>query len=574
MNVYSIQMRNHFWIDSGIAGLYLIAESKQDSLNHHNLEIKINEENNSLDFIYYELTSLRQFLLECYDDLATLYWNVSTLKQRENPELVLMDKSTGELKLGPKRVPTPIAGLFVKGSSWKPNGITFGELSESEKRRVEAFLKENKKSLWGKKMYLLYDLPTCHPILDILPENKSKRKSQVCCVCGKASNSCREVGQPSYLLFASNTAAKSFNSEAKMPDVICWECEFLSKFALHTAGYKQSGDDLLIIQAYSPSIQMLIDIQSEMGTNSLMRRRKDDDIFHCNIGLESDSLVQYASKPFELLWAFFNDKFALLMKEQIQKKAEDSLGDLFDESEFNNFFRKLYSNPVMFFLIYTETGGKTFITKDLTIYQDACYVFRLFRYMLQDGVSIKAFFNSVWDRDNKKNPNLIREKVCRNILLKHSILHVLEPFCFRKIMNGQTITFSNILGFIKNYELIIKKEGEDMNKEQVEIAVNLGKQIAGAVIPKPDSEERKDKSKTTAAIRKIKGDLFVLRKARTTTDFLNQLNNMMFRYGISVSGKILEGILEEVKFEDFRAYCVMGALQVINAANNSLKGEN
>ena len=41
-----------------------------------------------------------------------------------------------------------------------------------------------------------------------------------------------------------------------------------------------------------------------------------------------------------------------------------------------------------------------------------------------------------------------------------------------------------------------------MNKEQVEIAVNLGKQIAGSVIPKPDSEERRDKDKTIAAIRK------------------------------------------------------------------------
>lgn len=574
MNVYSIKLRSHFWIDSGIAGLYLVAKSNLDRLKCHNIEIKINEENNSLEFTYCELSSLRQFLSECYIDLAMLYWNVSTLKQRQNPELVLMNKITGELQLGSKRIPTPIAGLFVKGSSWKSNGIMFDEITEDEKKRVEAFLKENKKSLWGTKKFILYDLPTCHPVIDILPESKTKRKTQVCCVCGNESTSCKEVGQPSYLLFASNTAAKSFNSEVKMPDVICWECEFLSKFSLHAAGYKKVGDDLLIIQTYSPSIQMLIEIQSEMGASSPMRRRDDDDIFYCNIGLESDSLVQYASKPFELLWAFFNDKFALLMKEQIRQKAEESLRDWIDEEEYNDFLRKVYSNPVMFFLIYAESGGKTFITKDLTIYQDICYVFRLLKYMLEDNVNLKTFYNSIWDRDNKKNPNLLREKVCRSILFKRSVLPILEPFCFRKIMNGQIMAFSNILSFIKNYELIIKKEGEVMNKEQVEIAVNLGKQISGAVIPKPDSEDRIDKEKITAAIRKIKGDLFVLRKSRTTTDFLNQLNNMMFRYGISVSGKLLDGILEDVKFEDFRAYCVMGALQVINAANNRLKGDN
>jgi hypothetical protein len=571
MNVYSVRLRNHFWIDSGIAGLYLVAESNRERLERLRVEIRVNEENNSLEFVYHDLSSLRQFLSECYEDLAMLYWNVSTSKQKENPELVLMDKKTGGLKLGPRRIPTPIASLFVKGSSWKGNGTTLDDLDEDEKARVKNFLKENKKSLWGKKEYLLYDLPTCHPKLEILPEAKSKKKTQVCCVCGMESNSLSEVGQPSYLLFASNTAAKSFNSQAKMPDVICWECEFLSKFALHTAGYKQAGSDLLIIQAYSPSIHMLIDIQSEMGAVSLLRKRKGDDIFYCNMGMESDSLIPFASKPFELLWAFFNDKFSLLMKEQIKREAEEKLSDWLDEDKFNDFFRKVYSQPVMFLLIYAESGSKTFITKDLTIYQDICYVFRLLRHMLEDDVNLRVFFGSVWDSDNKKNPNLVREKVCRNILLKHSILPILEPFYFRKIMNGHIMAFSNILNFIRNYELIIKKEGEGMNKEQVEIAVNLGKQIAGSVIPKSDSEERKDKDKTEAAIRKIKGDLFVLRKSRTTTDFLNQLNNMMFRYGISVSGKLLDGILEDVKFEDFRAYCVMGALQVINAVNNSLK---
>ena len=138
-------------------------------------------------------------------------------------------------------------------------------------------------------------------------------------------------------------------------------------------------------------------------------------------------------------------------------------------------------------------------------------------------------------------------------------------------MNGQIMAFSNLFSLIKNYELLIKKEGVGMNKEQIDIAVNLGKQIVGAVIPKPDSGERRDKNATESAIKKIRGDLFVLRKSRTSIDFLNQLNNMMLRYGIIVSNKLLDGILEDVKFEEFRAYCIMGALQVVNAVYKSLK---
>ena len=43
-------------------------------------------------------------------------------------------------------------------------------------------------------------------------------------------------------------------------------------------------------------------------------------------------------------------------------------------------------------------------------------------------------------------------------------------------MNGQPMAFSNVLNFLENYELLIEKEGAGMNKEQVETAVNLGKQ--------------------------------------------------------------------------------------------------
>src|SRR5690606_10910844 len=107
MGVYSIKMRNHYWIDNGIAGLYLIARSGENRLRHYNVEVRINEDENSLEFMYHDLSRLRQFLHECYTDLAMRYWNVSTAKQKENPEVVLMDRETGELKLGPKRVPTP-----------------------------------------------------------------------------------------------------------------------------------------------------------------------------------------------------------------------------------------------------------------------------------------------------------------------------------------------------------------------------------------------------------------------------------------------------------------------------------
>ena len=80
----------------------------------------------------------------------------------------------------------------------------------------------------------------------------------------------------------------------------------------------------------------------------------------------------------------------------------------------------------MFFLLYAEIGSKTFITKDLTIYQDICYFFRLLKYMKENDIDPGVFFSSIWDSEDK-NPALVRKKSAENPY-ETSILHVLEPF--------------------------------------------------------------------------------------------------------------------------------------------------
>ncbi len=64
-----------------------------------------------------------------------------------------------------------------------------------------------------------------------------------------------------------------------------------------------------------------------------------------------------------------------------------------------------------------------------------------------------------------------------------------------------------------------------------------------------------------------------MRKARTVTDFITQLNTLQFRYGISVSTSITEGVLNDVPFEDFKGYCIMGALNSFNYLNSKSKNK-
>jgi len=284
----------------------------------------------------------------------------------------------------------------------------------------------------------------------------------------------------------------------------------------------------------------------------------DDKYFYANIGLEEDSLIKKCSAPYELLWAFMEEKYSLLLKES--SEGEETFDDVSADNFFFEFIEKLSKMPVQIYVLYATDSGQTFLTKNLVLYDELGYFYRLIHHMKKSGVNTRKLFSSLYEEKYD-----FREKILRNVLRKNSILRHIEQFAFRMVMRDQRISMGNILKFTIEYEQIIR--GDEMNKEQIETAVNLGKQIVIQAVETARAENENEKQ----ALKKIKGDLYQLRKSRTKTDFINQLNNLQFRYGIAVSKNILDGILEEVDFEDFRAYCVLGALNVYNAKNNKDK---
>lgn len=553
---YSICLRRHWWFDAGIAGVYAISKSGDARLDNFNVNVSTN--NLGLNFEGTDRDTLRSFLETCYEILAERHWNVSTVKQKENPELVVYEKDKDTISLMAKRKPTPIVSMFVGARSWRGEGISYKEIKEPLKSRINEFLKENKTKLWGSDNKLLYSQPVCHQNLKILPEPKKTGKEDTCSVCGKKSKFLSDVGLPSFLLFASSNAAKSFNSQAKNPAKICWECEFVSKFAVESASYKQTGESIFIIQVTSPDIEKLIEMQKEFGSLSSMRMI-DDKYYYSNMGLESDSLIKYCRKPHELLWSFMVEKYNLIERESNENTPSN---DLLQNSFLIDFLEDINISPIQINLLHAVDSGDTFLTKNLILYDDLGYFFRLIHHMKQNHIDLKKVFNSLYE-----DKDFFREKVLKNVLKKHSILQLIEQFSFKKVLSEERISMKNILNFTVEYQQIIR--GDDMNKEQIETAVNLGKQIVIQAVEKAKIENESEKQ----ALKKIKGDLYQLRKSRTRSDFLGELNNLQFRYGISVSKHILDGLLEEVNFEDFRAYCILGALNIYNAKNKDKEEE-
>ncbi len=548
---HTFSMRHHWWFDAGLAGLFYTAERvKIENAAYHAVTWQV--DGGGITFRAPSQEWLKKFLDICYSKLADKYWNVSTQKQRESKDLVLYNKEEDRLDLIAKRNPTPIPGLFTKGSSFRAEAEEYAKLTPEMQERVDMFLQEHKKKLWGNKKRLLHEPPVCHPQIELFPV---KGRKTTCCVCGQESV-CTDVAQPSFLLFASPTATLSFNSEGKKPDKICWECELLSKFAIEAAHYKMSDDNLFILQMAAGHAEKLIEKHKVLGTQSPVCHLNEDH-YLANIGTQKTEgrLLYFARLPYELLWAFFHDTYGIL-RDEAESHAETA-------EELTLLCTKpLIETPVQLILLMISSKGQTFMLKDIIAYTETAYVFRLLHSLREEFADDKFLYKVFQDlylpgegKAFDLNNYLQRNRILQRVLQKKPVLQEVEQLAFRKSLQQPFPYIGNLLEFTRHYQSIIE-EGKGMTKEQVEVAVNLGRQIVIAA-----KEAGADSN-----FDRVKGDLFALRKTRRTTEFLEQLNRIQFRYNITVSNQILGGILEEptVSFEDFKSYCLLAALNTYN----------
>ena len=169
-----------------------------------------------LTFQAESMDDLRCFLEACYEHVAGLYWNISNANQKEKQELVIYNKEKDELQLAPRRIPIPPIQKVMSARSWKAEGENYKDLPEDLKKRVDDFLEQTGRKLWGKDEKLLFTLPVCHDTeIKILPTEKSRKKPSVCCICGGKHTETYKIAQPIYLLFASSSASRSFHSQGQ-----------------------------------------------------------------------------------------------------------------------------------------------------------------------------------------------------------------------------------------------------------------------------------------------------------------------------------------------------------------------
>ena len=421
---YAFSIRHHWWFDSGLTGLYYIAaQVKGDNPKYDT--VTFHEDASGLTFTGTDQEVLKEFLNDCYEHLAFKYWNVSTKKQKEDKDLVRLDVHTGKIELIAKRNPAPIPSLFTGARSWRAEGIAYKDLPVDKKEEVDLFLKEHKRNLWGKEQLLVYEAPVCHQQIELFPV---KGKKSVCSVCGQTAV-CSEVSLPSFLLFASQSATHSFNSEGKKPDKICWECEFLGKFAVEAAHYKSSDENLYILQIHTGNVEKNITSHKALGSQSAVRQL-DPDSYRSNIGVHKmDSrLLYYGRLPFELIWAFFHDTYGLIRDDaELRAASSDEL--------FKLCAKPFIETPLQLVLLVVSSKGQTFITKELITYTDTVYAFLLIdslrRNFSERPKLLGHVFQDLYLPVRKDKPfdvsnYLWRNRILKKVLQKKSIFQDVE----------------------------------------------------------------------------------------------------------------------------------------------------
>ncbi len=240
-----------------------------------------------------------------------------------------------------------------------------------------------------------------------------------------------------------------------------------------------------------------------------------------------------------------------------------SASDVFDATQRDG--------PVGFAIVSATKKGQVWMARDFWTYQDVVYLARLFARM-QRPVLTKAgkvfhecqpgsLFRALVDFEAKdESKTLLRDRVCESILRRQPVLHLIERHVFHVNTHadpGKSTKIEPLLDFARLYEIELRKGTpmEDAYQAMVKTSTwlgdTIGKAVADAVVDRRKSESRGQ----------ARGALFRLRKTRTTSDFMNELARLQFRYEIDVPRDVLDGrTFNRETFEEFRGFCVVAAL--------------
>lgn len=534
---------HQYWMDSGLLGFYSLAKRAHGDFP----EISLRADDSGV-YLTGTDSLLEIFLRTVYDSLLDEHYNTSTPQQIEENAGFYYDTAKDEFVRFPKVKSMGIADIIFSKAP-RPTGNKTAYVKEKAgatrknqlpeeyaylQDRLDAFLKENKLKADG-ATFLIDGRNAKQPNVTISPTPKKVKTT--CYLCGCDTHAASEVSGTVFPLITSSAGIKSFNSGCESPFSVCWMCDYIGKFVPVPGYYSMNGDDTFIFLIYSQSFEKMLDVFEPFDA----AKKYDPNRFR-NF---EERLGAYFQKPYEQFFSFMYTVYltTCTVNPGGEEESEIDLEALFDIS--------IAKAPVSFYVLQFQDLGQSCIGKIVWNFTEAVYLFRMFSAIFEKKIDLKKVMQVFVDYEQPKNESktIIRNKICKSILNKQHITDLVEPFVYH-INRSEKKFIKPAFDFVYAYEHILY-EGNIMKQELIDTAISLGKSI-GLTLGKEG--------------KKARGDLFRLRKARKPEDFLNEVNRIQMKYGVSVTADLYnKGEAFEVNFNEFKQFCMIAALNSYNA---------
>jgi len=543
---------SHFWMDSGLIGLYKIA--KEENPSEMEVEMHLTDEGLTFKGTEDNLTALFN---KSYESLLDQYYNKSTEKQKQNNEGFYYDSKEDKFVRFPKVKSMGVAGLiFSKPPRMTAKQVKYDviEVNEAGKKikkkvlppeyshlqdRFDSFLSETGIKISANN--LLIDGPNAiQPQVEIKVK-KGKERGK-CFICGEASHSLTDIGGTVYPMITGSSGVLSFNSNGGSPEKVCWKCGFIGKFVPVNGFYAYNNEGYNLYFPYSSSLVKMSEVYDSFEAEMI----EDPNLlinFKNNLGV-------FFHHPFEQFFTFLYSLYLTFLRKNV---TDESVNEL-DLGKLYGVF--ISEAPLEFYTINTTSLGDTQMGKIIWPFNNSVFIFRLFENIEKNKISIKEVMTSLIDHDQKKyeNKTMMRNKVCERILKKSSVVELIEQHAFH-INKSKKQYIKPINDFVIEYEKILKEGNDKVDQAIIDTAVSLGKTIGFSV---------------ASAGRKGKGDLFRLRKTRKPEDFLNEINRIQIKYGALITSELYgKGQEFENNFQEFKQFCMIAALNTFNAKSQN-----
>ena len=594
------------WLDAGIVGLYRVlnrlpayvdevAEPADDGRKPAFPDVKADTLLADRLILTGPTDQVHACLVSAYDRLVATYFNISSKKQREDRGgyNFYYDSVSDRFVLFPKKKAAGAASLlFDKAARFTVAQVDWEAGADGKKEpgrlppshahlqsRLDEFLAMEEVKP-GPPAGLLIDGPNqVRPNVEIRSDASGEKAT--CFLAGDPATALVEAKETAFPLLGGSRSFISGN--ARWPR-LGWKTDFAGKFVPALAFFYRQGDDLHL---FFPQSNDLRRVNASAETLAGMVQLEPNLFRNFDF---APGLGGYFTKRSEVALAFLHRVFVKLTDQQRAERARQEEArpadaektPLFDDepveaepeplvSAADVFDATQRDGPVGFVVISATKKGQVWMARDFWTYQDVVYLARLFArmqrpvrwkagrvfYECQPGSLLRALVDFEAKDESR---TLLRDRVCESILRRQPVLHLIERHAFHANSHadpGKSRKVKSLLDFARLYETELRRGTpmddayQAMVKTSTWLGDTIGKAVADAVVDRRRSESRGQ----------ARGALFRLRKTRTTSDFMNELARLQFRYEINVPRDILDGqTFTPETFEEFRGFCVVAAL--------------